>query len=267
MPDRSIYRRYGGGVEALMTKQEQLSFLINDLAPGLVLPQTEEEKFRLFRSLVNIREPKPVSSEFLQVQDAFLKDEIASGGITDMDALAPVKDHIYLWKGDITRLRADAVVNAANSGMLGCFCPCHGCIDNCIHTYSGVQLRLACAEIMEKQGYPEPVGRAKITRAYNLPCRYILHTVGPRIVGRVTDSDCEMLASCYRSCMELANENKLQSIAFCCISTGEFRFPNELAAQIAVKTVKETLSGCKQVKKVLFNVFKDVDLQIYKKLI
>lgn len=250
-----------------MTKQEQLTFLINELAPEMDIPQTEEDKFRLFRSLVNVREPMPVSSEFLRVQDAFLKSEIASGGITDISGLIPVKDGLYLWKGDITRLRADAVVNAANSGLLGCFYPCHGCIDNCIHTYAGVQLRLACAEIMRKQGCPEPVGRAKITPAYNLPSKYIIHTVGPRITGEVTRDDCKLLADCYRRCMELADEHGVGSIAFCCISTGEFCFPNELAAQIAIRTVKEAVSGCKNIKRVLFNVFKETDHQIYKRLL
>lgn len=250
-----------------MTRQEQLTYLIKELAPDVNIPASDEEQFRLFRSLVNIREPFPVSNEFLKIQDDFLKKEMAADGVTDIDALVPVTDRLYLWKGDITRLKADAVVNAANSGMLGCFYPCHGCIDNCIHTYSGVQLRLACAEMMEKQGCPEIVGGAKITQAYNLPSSYILHTVGPRIIGKVTENDCQTLASCYRSCIRLADENGVESIAFCCISTGEFHFPNELAAEIAVKTVKETLPGCKTVKKVLFNVYKDEDFQIYQKLL
>ena len=151
--------------------------------------------------------------------------------------------------------------------MTGCYIPNHRCIDNAIHTYAGVELRLACAELMEQQGYPEPTGQAKITPAFNLPCRYVLHTVGPIISGRVTAEDKELLASCYRSCLALAAENKLESVAFCCISTGEFHFPNELAAEIAVRTVKEFLEKQTGVKKVIFNVFKDLDKAIYEKLL
>ena len=140
-------------------------------------------------------------------------------------------------------------------------------IDNAIHTYAGVQLRLACAEIMDRQGHPEPTGQAKITAAFNLPCRYVLHTVGPIINRRVTKEDKELLASCYRSCLELAAENGLESVAFCCISTGEFHFPNQLAAEIAVQTVKEFLQTPTSIKKVIFNVFKDMDKKIYERLL
>lgn len=185
----------------------------------------------------------------------------------DVDTLEPVQRGIYIWQGDITSLRCDAIVNAANSGMTGCYVPNHRCIDNCIHTFAGVQLRLDCAKIMKKQGHEEPTGKAKITSAYNLPCRYILHTVGPIIGGRVTDRDCALLASCYRSCLELAAENELESVAFCCISTGEFHFPNDRAAKIAVDTVKEFLEQKTSVKKVIFNVFKDTDRDIYRKLL
>ena len=158
-------------------------------------------------------------------------------------------------------------MNAANSGMTGCYIPNHRCIDNAIHTYAGVELRLACAELMERQGYPGPTGQAKITPAFNLPCKYVLHTVGPIINGRVTKEDEELLASCYRSCLELAAENGLESVAFCCIPTGEFHFPNELAAEIAVQTVKEFLKKQTSVKKVIFNVFKDRDNEIYHRLL
>ena len=152
--------------------------------------------------------------------------------------------------------------------MLQTLHPCsRGCIDNAIHTYAGVQLRLACAELMEQQGYPEPTGQAKITPAFNLPCRYVLHTVGPIINGRVTQRDRALLASCYRSCLELAAENGLESVAFCCISTGEFHFPNEQAAEIAVQTVKAFLKKQTSVKKVIFNVFKDMDKVLYEKLL
>ena len=170
-------------------------------------------------------------------------------------------------KQELVRMIRDYIVNAANSGMTGCYIPNHRCIDNAIHTFAGVALRLACAELMEQQGYPEPTGRAKITPAFNLPCRYVLHTVGPIIDGRVTKADKELLASCYRSCLALAAENNLESVAFCCISTGEFHFPNDLAAQIAVETVKQFMNRKTSVKKVIFNVFKDLGKAIYEKLL
>lgn len=211
--------------------------------------------------------PKPVNPEFLKVQDEYLQTVTAEKGITDIEDLTPLQEGIYLWQGDITTLRCDAIVNAANSQMLGCFCPCHGCIDNAIHTFSGVQLRMACADLMGKQGYEEPTGSAKITLAYNLPCRYVLHTVGPIIQGRLTKKDEELLASCYRSCMELAEKNHVKSIAFCCISTGEFHFPNKRAAQIAVETVKENKRHTNSKMKVIFNVFKEIDWRIYRELL
>lgn len=164
-------------------------------------------------------------------------------------------------------MRCDAIVNAANSQMLGCFCPCHGCIDNAIHTFAGVQLREACAELMQEQGHEEETGKAKITPACNLPCKYVLHTVGPIIRGRLTKRDEELLASCYRSCIELAEENGVTSLAFCCISTGEFHFPNDKAAEIAVQTVKLYKEKTKSNMEVIFNVFKDMDYKIYRKLL
>ena len=200
------------------------------------------------------------------MQDAYLQGETAAKVITDIADLTPIQPGLYLWQGDITTLKCDAIANAANSGMTGCYIPNHRCIDNAIHTFAGVELRLACAELMQ-QGYPEPTGRAKITPAFSLPCKYVLHTVGPIIDGRVTKADKELLASCYRSCLELAAENGLESVAFCCISTGEFHFPNEQAAQIAVETVKEFLKTQTSVKKVIFNVFKDLDKAIYEKLL
>ena len=201
------------------------------------------------------------------MQDAYLQGENAAKGITDAADLTPVQPGLYLWQGDITTLQCDAIVNAANSGMTGCYVPNHRCIDNAIHTFAGVELRLACAELMEQQGCPEPTGRAKITPAFNLPCKYVLHTVGPIIDGRVTQRDRELLASCYRSCLALAAENGMESVAFCCISTGEFHFPNDLAAQIAVETVKQFMNRKTSVKKVIFNVFKDLDKAIYAKLL
>ena len=151
--------------------------------------------------------------------------------------------------------------------MTGCYVPGHGCIDNCIHTFGGIQLRLDCAQLMERQGYEEPTGQAKITRAYNLPCDYVLHTVGPIIEGRVAPEDERLLASCYRSCLELAEQNFVTSIAFCCISTGVFHFPNQRAAEIAVQTVKRYKAETQSKMKVIFNVFKDLDFEIYRRLL
>lgn len=233
---------------------------------NIAVPDSAEERFRLFRSLVNVREPKPVSEDFLAVQDEFLKEMTAEKGILNYKDLTPIKPRIYLWQGDITTLKCGAIVNAANSGMLGCFYPCHGCIDNAIHTFSGVQLRLECVEIIRKQGFEEPVGRAKITNAYNLPCDKIIHTVGPYVVGELTDEHCEQLKSCYSECLKTAVQNDISSIAFCCISTGEFRFPNEKAAEIAVGTVDEFLRNDQNIE-VIFNVFKDSDCAIYKRLL
>ena len=229
----------------------------------MAIPQNESEQNQLLRSLMNIRHPQSIGDDFLTVQDEYLKAETEAKGITDITDLTPIEDGIYLWQGDITTLGCDAIVNAANSGMTGCYAPCHACIDNCIHTFAGIQLRLECAEIMERQGFAEPTGKAKITKAYNLPCKYVLHTVGPIISSRVTERDEELLASCYRSCLELARENGIKSVAFCCISTGEFHFPNERAAEIALKTVRKYRGEIE----VIFNVFKDIDKRIYERLL
>lgn len=234
---------------------------------GLRIPADADTQWQLLRGLLNIREPRRIGTDFLQIQDAYLQEETAAKGITDAADLMPLQPGLYLWQGDITTLKCDAIVNAANSDMTGCYCPNHSCIDNAIHTYAGVQLRLACAEIMDRQGHPEPTGQAKITAAFDLPCRYVLHTVGPIINGRVTKADKELLSSCYRSCLELAAEKGLESVAFCCISTGEFHFPNQLAAEIAVQTVKEFLQTPTSIKKVIFNVFKDMDKKIYERLL
>lgn len=174
---------------------------------------------------------------------------------------------IVLWQGDITMLKADAIVNAANSALRGCFAPCHSCIDNMIHSRSGVQLRLICDKMMNEQGHDEPTGRAKITPAYNLPARHVIHTVGPVVAGPLTQEHCRQLASCYRSCLSLAAREGLRSIAFCCISTGEFHFPQEKAAEIAVRTVREFLREDTQIERVIFNVFKDADREIYQRLL
>ena len=256
-----------------MNQRERRKFLIQELLQENVqyqdmgIPAGEEEQKQLLRGLMNVRPPKKIGREFLKVQDEYLQAETAAKGITDLDDLDPVSAGLYLWQGDITTLRCDAIVNAANSGMTGCYVPNHRCIDNCIHSFSGIQLRIDCAEMMRLQGHEEETGKAKITKAYNLPCRYILHTVGPIVSGPLTKADCELLAGCYRSCMALAAENHLESVAFCCISTGEFHFPNEKAAQIAVSTVQEWMQRETSVKKVVFNVFKDSDKEIYSRLL
>lgn len=256
-----------------MTQTERRVYLIRELLAeqpryrGLSIPEDTTEQKKLLRSLMNIRAPQPISRDFLTVQDEYLQEELTRRGITELSDLTPVSQGIYLWQGDITTLRCDAIVNAANSGMTGCYAPCHGCIDNCIHTYAGVQLRQECAAIMQKQGREEETGKAKITRAYNLPCKYVLHTVGPIIQNRVSRRDRELLASCYRSCLELAAENGLESVAFCCISTGVFHFSNQEAAEIAVRTVKDFLKTQSSIQKVIFNVFQDTDRQIYQTIL
>lgn len=256
-----------------MTQEERLSFLIRFLLAedpayaGMPMPGTLSEQRRLLRGLLNVRPPKPVSAEFLEIQDAYLQERLKERGITPVTDITPMRPGLSVWQGDITTLAADAIVNAANSQMLGCFAPCHGCIDNAIHTYAGVQLRLECAEIMRRQGHAEETGQAKLTKAYNLPCRYVLHTVGPVVHGAVTKRDRALLESCYRSCLDLALENGLRSVAFCCISTGEFHFPNEDAARIAVRTVQSYRAQHPDAPEVIFNVFQDKDDAIYRQLL
>ena len=247
------------------------------------IPEDLQGKRDLFRALRNVRWPKPVSEEFLHLQNEELQAQLQEKGIVDLTKLSTLNSPLsttlnskpstlnyILWQGDITRLKVDAIVNAANAQMLDCFHPLHRCIDNAIHSAAGVQLREECHRLMLQQGHPEPTGRAKITKAYNLPCKYVIHTVGPIIPdGIPTASQKEQLASCYRSIMACADENGLESVAFCCISTGEFRFPNQLAAEIAVQTVKDYLTvhpDC-SVRQVVFNVFKEVDRDIYQRLL
>ena len=256
-----------------MNQSERRTILIQVLLKehpeyrGLRIPADADTQWQLLRGLLNIREPRRIGTDFLQIQDAYLQEEIAAKGITDAADLTPLQPGLYLWQGDITTLKCDAIVNAANSGMTGCYVPGHRCIDNCIHTFAGVQLRSACARLMAQQGHEEPTGQAKLTPAFNLPCRYVLHTVGPIVTGRVTARDRALLASCYCTCLTKAAEAGLESIAFCCISTGVFCFPNEDAAEIAVQTVKEFLQTPTTIKKVIFNVFKDLDKEIYTRLL
>lgn len=249
----------------------KLDFLIkyllsehNDLG-RIEIPGNNNDKFRLYRSLVNIRPAVKADGLFLQAENEYLKELIKNKGITDIENLTPIENKIYLWKGDITTLKCGAVVNAANSGMTGCWRPCHNCIDNCIHTFAGVQLRYECGQIIEKQGHEEPTGKAKITRAYNLPCDYVIHTVGPIVHGVLTKDHCRLLESSYKSCLDLAVQNGIDSIAFFCISTGVFGFPQGKAAEIAVRTVREFHQT--HYIQVIFNVFKEDDHEYYKKLL
>ncbi len=256
-----------------MNQSEKRLYLINELLNEssykgqIKIPKDTEGQRTLLRSLFNIRDPKPISKEFLKIQDEYLKERNRERGIISISSLDEISKDIYLWQGDITLLDADAIVNAANSALLGCFRPMHSCIDNCIHTYSGIQLRLACDEIMQKQGHEEETGKAKITPAFNLPSKHVIHTVGPIVYEELTEKHEHLLASCYENCLKLADENGCKSIAFPCISTGVFMFPNERAAQLAVQTVFEYKNQTSSKIKVIFNVFKASDLEIYESIL
>lgn len=258
-----------------MNQNERRLWLINELMReddyyrNYDIPSDEKGQKDFLRALMNVREPKDISEEFLEIQDEYLGEDNATHGYVSIDELKPVESNpnLYIWQGDITRLKVDAIVNAANSQLCGCFQPLHNCIDNIIHSKAGIQLRLKCAAIMKKQGYEEPVGQAKITLAYNLPCEYVIHTVGPIVQGPLTKKHEELLASCYRSCLDIAAENGVKTIAFCCISTGVFMFPNQRAAEIAVGTVKKWLNTMNSDMNIIFNVFKDIDLDIYDKIL
>ncbi|MDF2986073.1 MAG: macro domain protein [Eubacterium sp.] len=267
------------------TQNDRLQWIIQELCNDSTdykdLKVRREDRRKIMRSLMNIRMPKPVSKEFLKIQDEFLKQESIEKGIKKLDNIPTIKeeyhsnrpfaDKISIWKGDITRLQVDAIVNAANSQMLGCFVPCHGCIDNAIHSAAGIQLREECSQYMqskrnENRNYEEPTGKAILTQAYNLPCRYVLHTVGPIVTNQLNDALREDLRSCYRSCMDVAIKHELRSIAFCCISTGEFRFPNDEAAKIAIEVIEDKLYEFPdKIDRIIFNVFKDIDLELYVK--
>ena len=252
-------------------------------ADAATFPDKTHAQRQLLRSLMNLRHPGPISSDFLREQDILLREETAARGVVKLDELPTIADetskditpqdaparNLVLWQGDITRLATDGIVNAANNAMLGCFVPCHGCIDKAIHSAAGLQLREACAQLMEQQGHPEPTGQAKITPAYNLPSKFVLHTVGPIIPSdcQPNEAEAELLSSCYQSCLDLAAQHHLKSIAFCCISTGEFHYPRKEAAEIALNAVSKWLASSGSEMKVIFNVFKDEDLEVYRKLL
>ena len=258
-----------------MTQQERLRYLVEGLVAEykekhnehIDIPMNEEEQFNLFRALCNIRSAGSMPAEWMKIQDEYLTELAREKGIVTINDMEKRAPQIYLWQGDITRLSVDAIVNAANNQLLGCFAPNHRCIDNAIHTFAGIELRMACSRMIEYMDMPEKTGVARKTYGFNLPAKHVIHTVGPIIYDSLTDIEREQLASCYRSCLELANAYSLQSIAFCCISTGEFRFPNEDAAQIAIDTVRTYLKETNSKIQVVFNVFKDIDYDIYDKLL
>lgn len=266
-----------------MNNDERLDYLVEELCRDSEqykdIKYQKSDRRALMRSLMNIRMPKPIADEFIKEQNLFLKEEAEQKGIVTLNDMPTIKelynssykfaDKISIWQGDITRLAVDAIVNAANSQMLGCFVPCHKCIDNAIHSAAGIQLRDECFKYMNDKmtkdmDYEEPTGRAVVTSAYNLPCRYVIHTVGPIVSGELTESLRNDLKSCYQSCLKEAVKKGIRSIAFCCISTGEFHFPNDEAAAIAINTVTEFLKAdYEKIDRIVFNVFKDLDKKIY----
>ena len=242
--------------------------LMKDIGESYAIPADLKGKQQMLRGLMNLRYPIAMNADFLTLQDKELQMQRKEKGEVSVGDISKDGAPLILWQGDITRLRVDAIVNAANSQMLGCFQPLHGCIDNAIHSAAGIQLRDICNRMMMKQGHPETTGKAKITAGFNLPARYVIHTVGPISPdGEPTREQCAQLASCYHECLQLAERNGLESIAFCCISTGVFRFPNQLAAEIAVREVKSFMNQAKYIRHVIFNVFKDQDRDIYYRLL
>lgn len=271
----------------MKTQEERLDYLLGQLQQEMKeyrsvdLPETYEEKRKALRAFMNMRMPGSISKEMTFVQDEFLTIEAKEKGIAPWKRIPTIKrkygsihpfsHKISVWKGDITRIQIDAIVNAANSHLLGCFIPCHSCIDNAIHSAAGMQLREECHAIMQKKraqfgaDYEEPVGQAVLTNGYNLPAKYVIHTVGPVVESKLNSNLCEQLQNCYESVLRCAMENGIRSIAFCCISTGEYCFPNEVAANIAVETVSEFLEKYdSEFDRIIFNVFKKVDLDLYK---
>lgn len=263
-----------------MTREECLDYLVEAFKADseeykeIRTPIDRAGKERLLRSLMNVRMPKRLSEEVLAVQDEYLQECIRESGIVELSEIPVIRGGLSVWQGDITRLRADAIVNAANSQMLGCFVPMHTCIDNCIHTFAGVQLRSECAQEMNRlrekygTGYEQPTAVPMLTDAYNLPAKKVIHIVGPMVGDRLTPALEKDLADCYRNTLTLCAEHGLKSVAFCCISTGVFRFPNRRAAEIATDTVEKWLSEHPgAVERVIFNVFKDEDRGYYEELI
>lgn len=217
------------------------------------------EGYDYFRALLNITMPIHLSDEFYLRQDKVLKDLLSKKVVVDSNDF---KDGISLYKGDITLIKADAIVNACNSDLLGCFIPLHHCIDNAIHSFAGLQVRRDLYDVMQKQGHKEKNGFVKVTKGYNLPSKYIFHTVGP-IYDKSNQNEID-LENCYLSCLKKADEMGLESIVFCSISTGVFSFPIDKASDIAINTVKDYLKAeNKNIKKVIFDLFSDNDYYVY----
>lgn len=272
------------------TQQDRLDYLLQEFKKDskqykdLEVEDDYESKRMALRSLMNIRMPKEMAEDVVKVQDAFLALEAAEKGIVAISDIRTVKeqygsrhpygDKLSVWQGDITRLAVDAIVNAANSQMLGCFVPCHRCIDNAIHSAAGIALRAECNHKMNQKRiqygsrYEEPTGQAMLTKGYNLPAKYVIHTVGPIVGYRLTEQLRQDLRHCYESVLKCCLDNGIRSVAFCCISTGEFHFPNEEAAKIAVETVTSALHDYEgEFDRIIFNVFKDLDKQYYEELL
>lgn len=262
------------------TQEQRLDYLVeefkadSDEYKDLQVPGDTEGKQRILRSLMNIRMPRKLSDDVLAVQDEYLTSRANEKGIVHLSDIPVFRDGLSIWQGDITRLAVDAIVNAANSQMLGCFVPMHTCIDNCIHTFAGVQLRAECSrqmnQLREKYGrdYEQPTAVPMLTDAYNLPAKKVIHIVGPIVQYQLTPALEKALADCYRNTLDMCRENGLKSVAFCCISTGIFHFPNKRAAEIAVETVEKWMADNPEaMERVIFNVFKDEDKEYYEELI
>ena len=263
-----------------MTQNQRLDYLVEKFKTDSVqyedlkTPKDTEGKRRILRSLMNIRMPRRMDESVLRVQDDYLKERIRENGVVELSDIPVIRDGLSIWQGDITRLAVDAIVNAANSQMLGCFVPMHTCIDNCIHTFAGVQLRAECSrqmnQLRERYGrdYEQPTAVPMLTDAYNLPAKKVIHIVGPIVQYKLTPELEKDLADCYRNTLDMCLDHNLRSVAFCCISTGVFHFPNKRAAEIAVSTVDNWLSQHPgAMERVIFNVFKDEDKKYYEKLI
>ena len=263
-----------------MTQNQRLDYLVEKFKTDSVqyedlkTPKDTEGKRRILRSLMNIRMPRRMDDAVLTVQDEYLRERVLENGIVTLSEIPVIRNGLSIWQGDITRLAVDAIVNAANSQMLGCFVPMHTCIDNCIHTFAGVQLRAECSrqmnQLRERYGrdYEQPTAVPMLTDAYNLPAKKVIHIVGPIVQYKLTPELEKDLADCYRNTLDMCLDHNLRSVAFCCISTGVFHFPNKRAAEIAVSTVDNWLSQHPgAMERVIFNVFKDEDKKYYEKLL
>ncbi len=263
-----------------MTQEQRLDFLVeqfkadSDEYKNLETPKDMEGKKRILRSLMNIRMPKRMADDVVAVQNKYLKERAIDRGVVELSDIPVIRDRLSIWQGDITRLAVDAIVNAANSQMLGCFIPMHTCIDNCIHTFAGIQLREECNRQMNElrikygRDYEQPTAEPMLTDAFNLPAKKVIHIVGPIVQYKLTPSLEKNLADCYRNTLDMCLENNLKSVAFCCISTGVFHFPNDRAAEIAVQTVRKWMAEHdERMERVIFNVFKNEDKEIYERLL